>query len=149
MSERGTKLLLNNKELTEDFFADTRLLGIMAPIKDYQFCWQLNHSMALDFRLNNDIEIKLIRKKRDYFFSVFEYGEPTGSLSHYIYNNQFDGEYLLPEFKHLDFLWLMKGDEVSDHTLKQTIDLIKTIDKVQVVLELAGEKIRNKEHLVF
>jgi hypothetical protein len=149
MSERGTKLLLNTKELTDDFFADTRLLGIMAPIPDYQFCWQLNNTAGMDFRLNNDIEIKLVRKKRDYFFSVFEYCEPTGSLGHYIYNNQFDGEYLLPEFKHLDFLWLLKGDEVPETKLKDLIQLIKNIGKVQVVVELTQEKIRNKEHLVF
>ena len=66
----------------------------------------------MDFRINHEMEIQLKKKKRDYFFSVFEYREPTGSLSHYLYNNQFDGEYLLPEFKHLDFLWLMKGDMV-------------------------------------
>lgn len=149
MAERGTKLLLNTKELTEDFFSDTRLLGIMAPVKDYQFCWHLNSTIGLDFRMNNDIEIKLIKRNRNYFFAVYEYCEPTGSLSHYVYNNQFDGEYLLPEFKHLDFLWLMKGDEVTDTALQQTIQSIRMIERVQVVVELTNEKIKNKEHLVF
>ena len=101
------KLVLDNKELTEEFFEDTLLLGIMAPVKDYQFCWHLNSAMGLSFRQNNEIEIKLVKKKRNYFFSVYEYKEPTKFLSHYVYNNQFDGEYLLPEFKHLDFLWMM------------------------------------------
>jgi hypothetical protein len=149
MADRGTKLLLNTKELTDDFFEDSRLLGIMAPVKDYQFCWYLNSSMGLDFRINNEIEIKLTKQKRNYFFAVYEFCEPTGSLSHFVYNNQFDGEYLLPEFKHLDFLWLMKGDEVSDESLQQTINSIRAINKVQLVVELTNEKIRNKENLVF
>ena len=149
MAERSNKLSLNTQDLTDDFFEDTRLLGIMAPIKDYQFCWQLNNSMGLDFRINNDIEIQLTKKNRNYFFSVFEYQEPTGSLGHYVYKNQFDGEYLLPEFKHLDFLWLMKGDVVNDDTLKQIIASIRQISGVQLVTELTNEKIRNKEHLVF
>jgi hypothetical protein len=143
------KLVLDNKELTEEFFEDTRLLGIMAPVKDYQFCWHLNSAMGLNFRQNNDIEIKLIKKKRNYFFSVYEYKEPTKFLSHYVYNNQFDGEYLLPEFKHLDFLWMMKGDAVSNETLQETIQIIKSINSVQLVVELTNEKIKNKEHLVF
>jgi hypothetical protein len=143
------KLTLDNKELTDCFFEDTHLLGIMAPVKDYQFCWHLNSSIGLDFRLNNDIEIKLIKKKRSYFFSVYEYSEPNRFLSHYVYNNQYEGEYLLPEFKHLDFLWLMKGDEVSDAALQETIQTIKAINSVQLVLELTNEKIKNKEHLVF
>jgi hypothetical protein len=80
---------------------------------------------------------------------VFEFCEPTGSLFHYVYNNRFDGEYLLPEFRHLDFLWLMKGDVVNEGTLHQTINGIKEINGVQLVIELTNEKIRNKEHLVF
>ena len=143
------KLILDIGELTHDFFEDTRLLGIMAPVKDYQFSWHLNQLMGIEFRNNNDIEIQLTRKKRNYFFSVYDFHETTGSLSHYLYNNQFDGEYLLPEFKHLDFLWLMKGDFVSDAYLHEYITAIKTIESVQLVMELTNEKIKNKEHLVF
>ena len=149
MADRGFKLSLNNHELAEEFFEDTRLLGIMAPVRDYQFCWHLNNILGMDFRINHDIEIQLKRKNRDYFFTVFEYCEPTGSLAYYVYNNQFEGEYLLPEFKHFDFLWLMKGDIVSDELLQQTINSIKNINSVQLVAELTNEKIKNKEHLVF
>lgn len=149
MADRSTKLVLDTRGLTDGFFDDTRLVGIMAPVKDYQFCWHLNNTIGLDFRINNDLEIQLNKKKRSYFFTVYEYCEPTRFLAHYVYNNQFDGEYLLPEFRHLDFLWLMKGDEVSDTALEETIQTIKTINSVQLVLELGNEKIKNKEHLVF
>lgn len=149
MSERSFKLSLNNHDLAEAFFEETRLLGIMAPIKDYQFCWQLNNLLRMDFRINHDIEIRLQKKKRDYFFSVFDYKEPTGSLSHYLYNNQFEGEYLLPEFKHLDFLWLMRDDWVNDAELQQRMNTIRSINGVQLVVELLPEKVKNKEHLVF
>jgi hypothetical protein len=149
MAERNPKLVLDTEQLTEDFFANTRLLGIMAPVRDYQFCWYLNNATGLSFRINNDLEIQLTRKKRNYFFAVYEYNEPSKFLSHYVYCNQYDGEYLLPEFKHLDFLWLMKGDEITDDTLQETIQIIKAISNVQLVVELTNEKIKNKEHLVF
>jgi hypothetical protein len=149
MAEKGFKLSLNNHELAEEFFEGTRLLGIIAPIKGYHFCWQLKEVLGIEFGVNNDIEIQLKRKKRDYFFTVFEYCEPTGPLVHYIYSNHFDGEYLLPEFRHFDFLWLMKGDIVSDAILQQTIECIRTIHGVQLVTELTHEKIKNKEHMVF
>jgi len=144
-----SKLVLDTQDITDGFFEDTRLLGIMAPMKDYQFCWQLNNMLGVDFRVNNDIEIQLKKKNRNYFFSLYEYREPSTSLEHYIYNNQFDGEYLLPEFKHLDFLWLMKGDVVTDEMLRQQTENIRSINGVQLVLELTNEKIRNKEHLIF
>jgi hypothetical protein len=144
-----TKFILETKDITDSFFDGTRLLGIMAPVKDYQFCWNLNNMLGVDFRLNNELEIQLKRKNRDYFFGIYEYYEPAGSLEHFIYNNQFDGEYLLPEFKHLDFLWLMKGDIVSDEMLQEKTNNLRSINEVQLVVELSNEKIKNKEHLVF
>jgi hypothetical protein len=143
------KLKLDLDDLADDFFSDTRLIGIVASLKDYQFCWHLNQLLRFDFRNNNEIEIQLNKKKRDYFFSVFEFREKNNSLVHYLYNNQFEGEYLLPEFKHLDFLWLLKGDPVQEDTMQSIMQAIRTINGVQLVMELTNEKIRNKGHLIF
>lgn len=143
------KLKLDLDELAQDFFEDSRLLGIVAPMKDYRFSWLLNHWLRFDFRVKNDIEIQLTKKGRQYFFAVYEYREPNGSLCHYLYNNQFDGEYLLPEFRHLDFIWLMKGDLASDDWLTELSASLKSITGVQLVMELTNEKIKNKGHLIF
>src|SRR5690606_21601097 len=110
---------------------------------------KLNSLMRFDFRLNNEIEIQLTRKERMYFFSVYEYHEQNSSLSHYMYNNHFDGEYLLPEFRHLDFLWLLKGDLVSNDYIKDLQETIRLVGGVQMVTELSNEKVRNKSHLIF
>src|SRR6478672_9941735 len=104
------KLKIDNEALAEEFFEESVLLGIVAPVKDYFLCWHLNKVLGFNFRINNDLEIQLTKKKRTYFFSVYEYTLSSTALTHYLYDNQFDGEYLLPEFKHLDFLWLIKGD---------------------------------------
>jgi hypothetical protein len=143
------KLVLDTKDLTDGFFEETKLLGIMAPMKDYQFCWQLNNLLNIDFRVNHELEIQLKKKDRNYFFAVYEYPEPSTCLKHYLYNNQNDGEYLLPEFRHLDFLWLLKDDIVSEDSLQQLVQSIRTVSGVQLVVELMFDKIKNKEHLVF
>ena len=143
------KLKLDSDWMAEDFFEDTRLLGLQAPVKPYQLCWLLNQLFRFNFRLNNDIEIELSRKQRTYFFPVYQYAEPNSSLVHYLYNNQNDGEYLLPEFKNLDFLWLMKGDNVEHGLVNDMISSIKTLKGVQLVIELTNEKIKNKGHLIF
>src|ERR1700749_4168613 len=142
------KLKIDNDALIEEFFEGTHLLGIVAPIKDYQFSWQLNQILGFKFRLNTDIEIQLAKKQRTYFFSIYEYPVPASSLKHYLYNNQFDGEYLLPEFKHLDFLWLLKGDVVADEKLAHLMSCIRSVSGVQLVMELVHDKIRNKGHLI-
>jgi len=143
------KSALDIQKITSEFFEDTKLLGIVTTVKDYRFCWHLNIMLGMDFRVNHEIEIQLNRKKRIYFFSVYEYKEPVSTLVHYLYNNLWDGEYLLPEFKHLDFLWLMKNDTVTDDYLNHLVLLLKSIPDVQLVTELNSKRIKNKEYLIF
>jgi hypothetical protein len=143
------KFRLDPAELTDEFFSETRLLGIMAPVKNYQFCWHLNHSLGYKFRLKTDVEIQLRKKNRDYFFSLYYHTEPNSFLTHYLYDNQRDGEYLIPEFKHMDYLWLMKGDTVDDGKCTDITASIKSIGGVQLVTELTNEKIKHKERMIF
>lgn len=143
------KLKLDVSEMADDFFEDAHLLGIVAPIKDYQFCWQLNQHLRFRFRINVDIEIQMTKKNRNYYFPIYEYAEPHQFMVHYLYKNQHDGEYLLPEFRHLDFLWLTKGDVVEPGLMKEIAQAIRGFNGVQLVVEMSKEKIRNKEHLIF
>jgi hypothetical protein len=143
------KLKIDNESIAQEFFENAVLLGIVAPIKDYLFSWHLNQIFGFNFRVNTDIEIQLSKQQRKYFFSIYEYAVPSTSITHYLYNNQFDGEYLLPEFKHLDFVWLIKGEFISAEELKTLMKSIKSIPGVQLVNEMTNEKIKNKQHLIF
>lgn len=143
------KLKIDNETIAQEFFEDAILLGIVAPIKVYQFSWQLNQILGFDFRINHGYEIQLTKKERRYFFSIYEFAVPSTSLTHYLYNNHFDGEYLLPEFKHLDFVWLIKGEFVSAEELKELIGSIKSLPAVQLVNEMTNDKIKHKQHLIF
>ena len=143
------KLKIDNETLAEEFFEATHLLGIVAPVKDYLFTWHINEKMGFKFRINNGLEIQLRKKERNYFFSIYEYEVPGCCLVHYLYHNQYDGEYLLPEFKHLDFLWLVKGEEIDRQELANLQQSIKLLPAVQLVNEMTHEKIKNKQHLIF
>ena len=144
-----SKLKIDNELLAEEFFEKTLLLGVMAPLNSHQFVWQVNQSMRFDFRINDEIEIQLTKKKRQYYFSVYEFREPNMALEYYLYKNQFDGEYLLPEFKHLDYLWLIKGDLPAKEDETRLVNDIRSIPGVQLVVELTNEKIKHKQHLIF
>jgi len=142
------KLKIDNETLVEEFFECTRLLGIVAPVKDYQFSWNINQILGFKFRINNSLEIQLRKKDRNYFFSIYEYEVPNCPLVHFLYNNECDGEYLLPEFKHLDFLWLIKGEEMENGELDILQGSIKLLPGVQLVTEMTHEKIKNKQHMI-
>jgi hypothetical protein len=143
------KLKIDNDLLAEEFFENTHLLGIVAPVKNYQFIWHINQSLGYTFRLNSDFEIELRKKTRSYFFSIYEYQIPQTTIVHYLYHNQHMGEYLLPEFKHLDFLWMIKGDDISGIEVSDIQQMIKQLPVVQFVNEMTHEKIKHKQHLIF
>ncbi len=142
------KLKIDNDALVEEFFDCTRLLGIVAPVKDYQFSWLINRAMGFNFRVNNNLEIELKKKGRSYYFQVFDFAVEGCQLVHYLYNNQHDGEYLLPEFKHLDFLWLVKGEEMEADEFTGLQQTLRSLPGVQLVNEMTHEKIKNKQHLI-
>jgi hypothetical protein len=143
------KLKIDTETLIEEFFDSTCLLGIVAPVKDYLFSWHINQAMGYHFIINHSIEIQLKKKERNYFFSIYEYGVQGTNMVHYLYNNEDDGEYLLPEFKHLDFLWLAKGEEMEREEVTALQKSIRLLPSVQLVTEMTDEKIKNKQFLIF
>jgi hypothetical protein len=143
------KYRLNTDDLNDDFFHNTRLLGIIAPIKNFQFCWLLNKAFFFQFRLNPDLEIQLRKKDRNYFFSIYEGRETNDAVIHYLYHNHFQGEYLLPELKHIDFLWLLKGNNITNDQCAWLLQAVKKINGVQLVVELTNEQIKNKSNMIF
>ena len=143
------KLKISNDDLADSFFEDSHVLGVVSSLKNYQFIWHINQQLGFTFRLNSELEIELRKKTRNYFFSIYEYQIPQTSLVYYIYHNQNNGEYLLPEFKHLDFIWMIKGEYFSFKELESLQKTIKMMPSVQFVIEMEQEKIKNKQHLIF
>lgn len=141
---------LNIDEMISDFFEGCRLYGIVANFKNYKFCWYINRMLGYKFRLNTDIEIITSKKNRQYFFPVYQYSIQNSAVTHYLYDNSFDGEYLIPEFKHIDFLWLMKGEYYIDQEeCSKIIEIVRYTKEVQMISEIDIEKLPSKTHLIF
>ena len=143
-----SKLKLDIDGLEDDFFAGSRMLGLMCQLKNYRFCWMLNARLHFDFRLSTDHEVQLKKKGRHYFFQVYQFYETGNELQHFIYQNQFEGEYLLPEFKHFDFLWLMQATIIPEDYFRNLQQSIKEINEIQLITELVQEKIKHKANLI-
>lgn len=84
------------------------LLGIVAPVKDYRLKLAAEPDVGVCFRVNNDIEIQLTKSNVNIFL-VF-----MNMLSFrllwfitYTITSTTENTCCL-EFKHLDFLWLIK-----------------------------------------
>ncbi|WP_109695166.1 IPExxxVDY family protein [Chitinophaga deserti] len=143
------KLKLDQDQLVEDFFEDAWLAGIISQAKDYQLCWQLNKQLGFDFRVNNSLEINLTKHRRGFFFTVYEHQELTKSAAHYFYNNHCKAEFLLPELKHVDYLWLIKGNYYQAPDVKALVEQCRKAELVQMASLLDLRDIRNRINLIF
>jgi len=143
------KLKLDQDQLVEDFFDSTHLIGIVSTARDYQVCWQINRHLFCDFRVNNSLEIRLTKSHRSFHFTVFEFLEPTNSVSHYLYNNHCQAEFLLPELKNIDYVWMVKGDYYQLQDVKKLIEQLRSVAVVQLVSLLDIREIKNKMNLIF
>ncbi len=142
------KLSIDNNQLANEFFEDARLLGIQCPADTTRFVWMVNRIFGYKFLYQQDGEIRLNALKRNYVFPVYQCKEPNMELAHLLYVNGDDGKHLLPELKHIDYLWLLKGEVSDESFIHSLIQELRNIEQVQLVIELTNEKIKNKEHLV-
>jgi hypothetical protein len=142
------KLIIDNQQIAEEFFEDARLLGIQCPVEAHRFVWMANRHFGYRFAYQNDGEIRMRAQKREYEFPIYHCRESNMEIDHYLYLNNDDGKHLLSELKHIDFLWLLKGESTDNSFVSTLMSELRKMDQVLLVVELTNEKIKHKEHLV-
>lgn len=143
-----TKFRLGTDKAVDSFFQDAQLMGIVSRQKEYQLCWEINRLLGFNFKMNNELEVMLIKKEKKCYFTVYEYNEPTRFTTHYLYNNHYKAEFLLPGLKHIDYIWLTKGSYYNNEELKWLIEIIKQINGVQLITQLKAHELKNRENLI-
>ena len=66
------KLKIDNDVLIKEFFDNTHLLGIVAPIKSHQFIWHINQYLGYDFKINHDLDFRNPYLNAQTFFRLAE-----------------------------------------------------------------------------
>ncbi len=141
------KFKLDDDRMSDNFFEDTRILGISCSLKNYLFCWHIEKTIQIDFRTSVDLQIPMEKNKRSYSFTVYEYLDPITQKEHFLYSNKHDGEFLLPELQHLDFIWLIRNPFHDDNEFLNLQQQIRKIPGVQLVSEVQHDKIKSKDNL--
>lgn len=141
------KFKLDDDRMSDNFFEDTHILGISCSLKNYQFCWHIEKSIQIDFRTSVDLQIPMEKNRRSYSFTVYEYIHPITQKEHFLYSNKHDGEFLLPELQHLDFIWLIRDSFFDESEFMHLQQQIRNIPGVQLVSEVQHDKIKSKDNL--
>lgn len=138
---------LDDESISDDFFEGTRILGIASTLKNYQFCWHVEKSMPIDFHTYADLQIAMEKNKRSYSFTVYEFKDPITHADHVLYSNKHDGEFLLPELQHLDFIWLIRDGFYHEEEFSDFQQKIRRLPGVQLITEIQIDKIKSRDNL--
>ena len=141
------KLKLDDERMSDDFFEDTKILGIACPLKNYQFCWHVEKALNIPFATSADLQIGMEKNKRSYSFTVYEFIHPITSKEHFLYSNKHEGEFLLPELQHLDFIWLIRDPYNDLFEFNDLQQRLRNIPGVQLVTEVPHERIKSRDNL--
>jgi hypothetical protein len=159
--------VLDIGEMKENFFADTAMIGIATVLPGHRFCWLLNRYFDTNFEnipdnticmgesksgketvnylssngQGNMFEQHKQEKEDLYFFPTYSHQIPNSSYSYMLYQLKCGKRPLLPEAKHLDFLWLIQTAE-PQHDAHIILDELRKIPEIQLVQELTTDQLK-------
>ena len=141
------KLVLDTSAMQEDFFEDTAMIGIGTAQQGYRFCWMLNNHFDINFLRDPEQNICLQKKDSKYYFPIYQYTLPNSNHKYLLYKLKTGNEFLLPEARQLDYLWLIQTASPEEDALHITKEL-KNIPDVQLAQILDPEQMKNLINLL-
>jgi len=150
----------------DDFFYNSRLVGINTQLEDYTISSILNKTLNLEFvRATENSIISHFHPKPKLTGSLFEQLEvdtpntiaiefplfkhtPHFSSTHmYLYNNRVNGYYLLDDYKNGELLLLIKNPELLLFEW-DILELLRRIKGINSAIELHLSKLKFKQNLL-
>ena len=141
---KSKKLILDNVALEDEFFEDIQLLGIVCPSEAYQLIWRINEAFNYDFVRNTDYDIHLDEK----LFTVFTFQQPERFLEHFIISNRQRTNFLLPEIRNVDFIWMQKGNIVNQPELIKIPNLLAQLKGIVHIFPIDSSTLSKRQYLI-
>lgn len=141
---KAKKLILDNTALEEEFFEDIQLLGMVCPSEAYQFIWRINEAFNYHFVRNTEYDIHV----DDTVFSVYTFKQEDRFLEHFIVGNRQRTQFMLPEIKHVDFIWMQKGNIHHQPELALIPKLLPQLKGVVHVFPIESRTLSKRQYLI-
>jgi hypothetical protein len=142
-----TKMVLDMAAMQEDFFAETAMIGIVAALPAYHFCWLLNDHFDINFTREPEQNIYVQKKGIQYSFPTYQYNLPNSYHKYLLYKLKNGQELLLPETKQMDYLWLIQTANFDDDA-KSIARELRNIASIQMAQLLGSEQLKSLNNLL-
>jgi hypothetical protein len=134
-------LQLNHTAVEEDFFDDLKMLCLICPHEPYHLAWHINRNIPIDFKRSPDQDILIGGN----YYIVYEFIEENNQILHYLLATRCKTNYILPELKNIDFIWMIKGGHKVDEYIKKLPDMVKTLMGVIDCRVIDHKKLSNRK----
>ncbi|MEO0403513.1 MAG: IPExxxVDY family protein [Bacteroidota bacterium] len=134
--------MFHQLEVTYDF--DFSLWGISCHEKIYRLAWLLNKQHGFQFQLDEDI--KVMSKSGCSVHLNYTMELEDQDMKIHLLQNRAEGAWILPEYKHIDYLIKLDAD---GHAFDEKLTEIRKSPHVLAGFKLDAEGLKNKENLLF
>lgn len=132
-------------KINPDF--DFLLIGIVTALQDYRLAWFINNTLHKTLAKKEDIQFTDPLNKKQMNFARFDFDEAITRSVFHLLQNKHANECLLPEYKELDFVLLIKGDYYKTRK-NDILKKLRGLENVQAALILDVELIKSKNNLL-
>lgn len=143
----SAKWVLDSNEMHESFFRDTVLIGIVCAYPSYRFCALMNSCFDLRLARDGESDVCVKSQNNSNYFALYRYHAPMTSNEFSLYELKREKQFLLPELKQLDYLFMMKGPTAEDDADKYT-EALRTIPDIQLAQLIDMERLKNVDYLM-
>ncbi len=127
---------------------DFILIGIVTPLANYRICWFINNTLAITLIKQPDLVINKKEDNQQFSFSRFQYDEPLTQTTFSVLNNESDGNYLLQDYRQIDYLLIIKGSYYKSK-INMLLKKIKAVKEVQTAISIDVINLKQKNYLIF
>ncbi len=140
---------MNKVLLKYDFDFDFILIAISCPLKDYRLCHFINKHTGLSLKKTEDYLVYIPQYEETCAFSCFTDIPEEQETEYFLFSNKgVENGYLIPEMKQSDYFLMIKNF-IDEEDLDNLITALNEIPEVVVASEIAPEKLKSRENLIF
>ncbi len=133
--------------MTFDIELEFDLFCIISSVRDYRLCWMMNRALDIDLRREEELEMHYPKKRKLAYFNTYQHIDELNRAKYDLIANKETGEYLIPELKQVDHLFLIE-DFSSGIEKKEMLSILRNIPAVEAVFQTDPNELRSKHNLI-
>ena len=121
--------------------------GINSNMEDYRLCWHFNQVLDWQLKRIQDVRFYSPRIKDHMHFNAYKFQQKIDRYSVELIQNKNAGNYLIPEMKNFDFLFIFQGED-DYFDVPGFSQLLTKITGIQSVIPVDVNSLKSRYNLL-